>query len=162
MATQKKAVKHPLVDTHGETLLPETHHDDAKAEAGVEAPVPVPLGAVIDVVHASVRFGIGLTAMVIERFQKVAYDAIDRGAKIEKNGRKALSEFEHENVTYMKNYLKGMQAKSPMPNVAKNLEAHVEEALRTFDVPTKDDIRELHQHITAIGEKLDKHEKHGK
>ena len=96
----------------------------------------------------SVQCGMGLAAMAFDQAQTVVIHAIDRGAKIEKGAMKDLKHFEHEQVSYMKDYLK----KVPGMNDAKSvsIEAHVEEALKTFDVPTRDDIRGLEHKIDAL------------
>lgn len=61
---------------------------------------------------------------------------------------KDLKHFEREQVTYMKDYLKKVPGMSEMKSVS--IEAHVEEALKTFDVPTRDDIRGLEHKIDAL------------
>jgi hypothetical protein len=136
MTTHKTATAKHIVDA-------KHHHEPAKG-TGFEAP----FNAIVDVARMSMQCGIGLAAMAFDQAQTVVFHAIDRGAKIEKGALKDLKHFEHEQVSYMKDYLK----KVPGMNDAKavSIEAHVEEALKTFDVPTRDDIRGLEHKIDAL------------
>ena len=115
----------------------------------------IPFSVILDVGRMGVQFGIGLASLGLETAQRLVFEAIDRGAVIEKHGLEALGRFEREQVAYMKDYLKG--AKSTADAVTgSTIEAHVEEALKTHDVPTRDDIRELNDHIAALDEKVDR------
>lgn len=139
MTTHKTtAAKHVVDAKH--------HHEPAKS-AGFEIPM-IPFNVIIDVARMSVQFGIGIAAMAYDQAQTVVFHAIDRGAKIEKGAMKDLKHFEREQVTYMKDYLKKVPGMSEMKSVS--IEAHVEEALKTFDVPTRDDIRGLEHKIDAL------------
>lgn len=147
--TTKKA-KATLVDTEGHKFTPEPE------PAGFELPIPdIPMSVVVDVARMGVQLGIGLVAMAYEKAQHVAFEAIDRGAKIEKESLKSLSKFEHEQVTYMKDYLQRVKGKATT-KASISIEAHVEEALKTHDVPTRDDIRALHDEIAQINTKVSK------
>ena len=142
-----KRAKAKLVDAQGATIEVEP------ANSGFELPVPdVPLAVVVDVARMGVQLGLGLAVLAVENAQRIALEAIDRGAKIEKKGLAAFNEFEQSQVTYMKDYLRKVKAKAP--SGGSSIEAHVEEALKTHDVPTRDDIRELRQQIAALGSKL--------
>ena len=146
MTTKRSKAK--LVDAQGATIEVEP------ANAGFELPVPdVPFAVVVDVARMGVQLGLGLAVLAVETAQRVALDAIDRGAKIEKKGIAAFSEFEQSQVTYMKDYLRKVKSKAA-PSGGASIEAHVEEALKTHDVPTRDDIRELRAQIAALGSKL--------
>ena len=143
-----KRAKAKLVDAQGATIVVEP------VNKGFELPVPdVPLAVVVDVARMGVQFGIGLAVLAVENAQRIALEAIDRGAKIEKKGIAAFSEFEQTQVTYMKDYLRKVRARTA-PSNAPSIEVSVEEALKTHDVPTRDDIRELKQQISALGAKL--------
>jgi polyhydroxyalkanoate synthesis regulator phasin len=144
--TTKKA-KAKLVDAQGATIVAEP------ANNGFEIPVPdVPLAVVVDVARMGVQLGLGLAVLAVENAQRIALEAIDRGAKIEKKGLAAFNEFEQSQVTYMKDYLRKVKAKAP--SGGSSIEAHVEEALKTHDVPTRDDIRELRHQIAALSAKI--------
>lgn len=143
-----KRAKAKLVDAQGATIVAEP------AKSGFELPAPdVPLAVVVDVARLGVQLGLGLAVLAVENAQRLALAAIDRGAKIEKKGLAAFSEFEQSQVTYMKDYLRKVKAKTA-PSGGSSIEAHVEEALKTHDVPTRDDIRELRNQIAALGAKL--------
>lgn len=146
MATQKKTATKTIVTPDGEPVKTET----ASRSFELSLPIP-PVSMVVDVARMGVQLGIGLAAMALEGAQKVAFEAIDRGTKLEKEGIETLKGFEREQVTYMKDYLKRVKGKAAQEV---SIEAHVEEALKTFDVPTRDDIRELNQKLTALDAKL--------
>jgi polyhydroxyalkanoate synthesis regulator phasin len=145
MATKKAK----LVDADGATITSEP----ATGGFGFSL-TDIPVSLVVDLARMGVQLGIGLVAMAADAAQKVALEAIDRGAKIEKAGLKTLGEFEHEQVTYMKDYLR--RVKGTAQPGGGSIEAHVEEALRTHDVPTRDDIRELNEQISALNDKVSK------
>jgi polyhydroxyalkanoate synthesis regulator phasin len=145
MATKKAK----LVDADGAAI---THEHEASG-FGFSLP-DIPASVVVDVARMGLQLGIGLVAMAADAAQKVALEAIDRGAKLEKAGLKSLGEFEHAQVTYMKDYLRSVKGKAPSSGAS--IEAHVEEALRTHDVPTRDDIRELNEQIAVLNEKVSK------
>src|SRR4051794_18133947 len=105
---------------------------------------------ILGLARTGVRLGIGLTAMAIDGAQRIGGEAIRRGATIERSGLDTVSKLERESVEHMKSYVKRSRATSPEASI----EAKVEHALATFDVPTRDDIRELHMHIAAVSEKL--------
>jgi polyhydroxyalkanoate synthesis regulator phasin len=143
-----KKAKATLVDAEGASITVEP-----APKSGFELPIPdVPLSAVVDVARMGVQLGIGLVALAYENAYRITFDAIDRGAKIEKKSLTALGEFEREQVTYMKDYLQRVKSKA-QPS-GSSIEAHVEEALKTHDVPTRDDIRELREQIAALGSKI--------
>lgn len=132
---------------------------------GAEIPVPpqqrgfgfeipdIPLSVVVDVARLGVQFGIGLAALAVDAAKNVALEAIDRGATIEREGLDRLKTIEQQQVAYMKDYLKRAKAKADAPS-GSNIEAHVEEALKTHAVPTRDDLRELADRIAALDAKL--------
>jgi hypothetical protein len=110
------------------------------------------VGTAVGVIRTGFHLGIGLAALAVESAQRVGAEAITRGAALEKNGRDKLVTFERERVAEMKEYLKRDRRKSDESSV----ETKVEQALATFDVPTRDDIRELHQHLASLGEKINR------
>lgn len=133
----------------------EKHEDAAATSWFPEISIPtVPMSVVGDLALMGVHLGIGLAAMAIENAKTIGFEAIDRGAKLEKEGRKAVVEFEREQVATMKDYLNRRKAsvKKTVNNIG--IEAQVEEALKTFDVPTRDDIRELNLQIAALSDKI--------
>jgi polyhydroxyalkanoate synthesis regulator phasin len=140
---------HVLVDADGATITSEP----SPRSGGWFFELPVSLA--IDVARMGVQLGIGLAAMAVYTAQRVASDALDRGAKLEQEGLAVLGALEREQVTYMKDYLRRVRGSGDAPSGAA-VEAHVEEALKTHDVPTRDDIRELHEQIAALDEKVSK------
>lgn len=146
MSTQKKSANRTIVDPAGHPV--EAEHGEPPF--GLDLPIP-PVSVVVDLARMGIQLGIGLAAMALDGAQKVALDAIDRGAKLEKQGLASLKEFESEQVAYMKDYLRRVKGKAAHEV---SIEAHVEEALKTFDVPTRDDIRELNQKLTALDGKI--------
>ena len=147
MATERKAAQ-TIVDAEG---LPVQHEATARP-FDFTLPIP-PISVLVDVARMGIQLGIGLAALAIEGAQKVADEAIDRGAKLEKRGLETVKAFEREQVTSMKEYLGKVRGDA---RNEVSIEAHVEEALRTFDVPTRDDIRELNQKLTALDAKIGK------
>lgn len=139
MTTHKTATAKHIVDA-------KHHHEPAK-DAGFEFPM-APINAIVDIARMSAQCGIGLVAMAYDQAQTMIFHAIDRGAKIEKGALKDLKHFEHEQVSYMKDYLKKVPGMNDTKSVS--IEAHVEEALKTFDVPTRDDIRGLEHKIDVL------------
>jgi len=136
MTTRKTAPTSHIVDVSG--------HEGRLADN-----IPtIPFDVVVDVARMGVQATIGLAALAFDEAQKVLFLAIDRGAKIEKEALKDLKAFESEQVAYMKDYLKKVPGVAPKKPVS--IEAHVEEALKTHDVPTRDDIRELEQKIDEL------------
>jgi polyhydroxyalkanoate synthesis regulator phasin len=99
-----------------------------------------------------VHLGIGLAALAVESARRLGAEAVERGAVLEKSGRESLAAFERDKLAEMKEYLKRDGRRSEDTSV----EAKVEQALATFDVPTRDDIRELHQHLASLGEKINR------
>ena len=146
MSTNRKSAKRTIVDPEGQPV----HVEPEPRSFGFDLPIP-PASVVVDVARMGVQLGIGLAAMALDAAQKVAVEAIDRGAKLEKQGIESLKAIEREQVTYMKEYLSRAKGRA-VHEVS--LEARVEEALRTFDVPTRDDIRELNQKLTALDGKI--------
>ena len=139
MRTHKTATaKHMVDDKH--------HHEPAK-DVSFETPL-APYNAIVNIALMSMQCGVGLVAMAYDQAQTVVFHAIDRGAKIEKVAMKDLKHFEHEQVSYMKDYLKKVPGMNDTKSVS--IEAHVEEALKTFDVPTRDDIRGLEHKIDVL------------
>lgn len=118
-------------------------------ETGWSIPGP---GAVLGVARAGLHLGLGLAAMAIDMAQGIAEEAIRRGAEVEKDGLERATRLEREATEHMKEYLHARKREQERSNVS--IEARVEQALATFDVPTRDDIRELHQHLAAVGEKI--------
>lgn len=109
-------------------------------------------GTTLDVLAATAHLGIGLAAIAFDSVRKLGAEALERGAAIEREGREALVEFERENVARMKDYLRRDRAGAQ----GDGIEARVEQALATFDVPTRDDIRELHAHLASLGDKINR------
>lgn len=140
--------------THKATIHKPVEHEPQ--HSGYEFTIPeIPFDAVVEVMRMGAQLGIGLVAMAWDGAQKIALDAIDRGAKIEKSGMKSFSHFEKVQVTHMKDYLKKVQGGvSNSVQKVENIEAHVEEALKTHDVPTRDDIRDLKHQIAELGKKI--------
>lgn len=147
MSAHKKTAK-TIVDAEGHPVHAEG--GTKPLDFGFEIPPP---SLFVDLARMGVQMGIGLAAMTFEGVQKIALEAIDRGAKIEKTGIESVKTFEREQVTSMKEYLSKVKGKAKQEV---SIEAHVEEALRTHDVPTRDDIRELNHKITALDAKLTK------
>lgn len=120
---------------------------DGHAHGGIEIPT-IPFSVMVDVARMGAQMGVGFAAMAFDQAQKLVWLAIDRGAKIEKQALKDLKHFEHEQVTYMKDYLK------KVPGVTEKkgptVEVQMEKALETFDVPTRDDIRGLEEKIDTL------------
>ena len=137
-ATSPKAVEHEPQPRGFEFAIPE-----------------IPFDTIIEVARLGAQLGLGLVALAYDGAQKLALDAIDRGMKIEKKGMKSFTQFEKVQVTHMKDYLKRMQGGvSNSVSKVENIEAHVEEALKTHDVPTRDDIRELQHQIAELTKKV--------
>ena len=107
---------------------------------------------VVGVAKAGLHLGLGLAVMTVEAGRVFASKAIERGAKVQKDGVDTAVEMERKAVSHMKDYLKRTNGKKEEKN--ETLEARIEQALATFDVPTKDDIRELHLHLAAVSEKI--------
>jgi polyhydroxyalkanoate synthesis regulator phasin len=150
--TTKKA---KLVHAESATVVAE-HHVEHHAKGPDFAVPDIPASVFVDLARMGVQMGIGLAALAYDETHRVLLDAIDRGAKIEKKGLKKLSTFEHEQVTHMKDYLRRVKATAEKSTNGASIEAHVEEALKTHDVPTRDDIRELQHQIHLLSEKVSK------
>jgi polyhydroxyalkanoate synthesis regulator phasin len=127
----------------------ETDGIDYAGRGGIAAKVA---GTALGVVRTGIHLGIGLTALAVESAHRLGAEAVRRGAVIEHDGREKLVAFEREKVAEMKDYLKRGRGKQDDVSV----EAKVEQALATFDVPTRDDIRELHVHIASLGDKINR------
>lgn len=138
MTTRKTATSVHIVDVSGQPHA---------TNLGDSIPT-IPFSVVVDVARMGVQAGIGLVAMAFDQAQKVVFLAIDRGAKIEKEVITDLKAFESEQVASMKDYLKKVPGVGATKSVS--MEAHVEEALKTFDVPTRDDIRGLEHKIDEL------------
>jgi polyhydroxyalkanoate synthesis regulator phasin len=136
-----------IVDADGATITDEPRPGLTIAGGAV--------GLAVDVARMGVRLGVGLAALALAGARRIALEAVDRGAELEKRGLAAISEFEREQVTYMKDYVRRARG-SARPDGGASIETHVEEALRTHDVPTRDDIRELHEQISRLDEKVSK------
>jgi polyhydroxyalkanoate synthesis regulator phasin len=145
MSTYEKRA-HEIVDAEGHPV----HAEPRESGFDFASALP-PVSLVVDVARMGVQLGIGLVALALDAAQKVADEAIDRGAKLEKQGLEAAREFEREQVASMKAYLARAKSRAAS-DVA--IEAHVEEALKTHDVPTRDDIRDLNGRIAALDAKL--------
>ncbi len=115
----------------------------------------IPFSVLVDIGRMGVQFGIGLAAIGFDTAHRLMFEAIDRGSQLEKKGLEALTAFEREQVTSMKEYLQRAKGKAEHVTGAA-IEAHVEEALKTHDVPTRDDIRELNEQLAALDEKVGK------
>jgi polyhydroxyalkanoate synthesis regulator phasin len=140
--------KAKLVDAEGAPVAAEPE------SSGLAIP-EIPLSVFVDVGRLGFQLGIGLMALAYDAAHKVMLDAIDRGAKIEKNGLDALGKIERDQILYMKDYLQRMKGKAEKAS-GSAIEAHVEEALKTHDVPTRDDIRELNELIASVDAKVTK------
>lgn len=129
---------------------------------GYEITIPeIPFDTFVEFARMGLQFGIGLVAMAYDGAEKIALDAIDRGMKIEKKGMKSFNQFEKVQVTHMKDYLKKVQGGvSNSVSKVENIEAHVEEALKTHDVPTRDDIRDLQHQIAELSKKVTARTRH--
>ena len=140
MTTRKTAASAHIVDVSGQP------HETSFIDS-----IPtIPFSVVVDIARVGFQASLGLAAMAFDEAQKVVFLAIDRGAKIEKEAIKDLKAFESEQVAYMKDYLKKVPGVGVNVKKSVSIEAHVEEALKTFDVPTRDDIRGLEHKIDAL------------
>jgi len=127
----------------------ETIDTEIDARRGI---VEIVAGTALDTLRVGVRIGLGLSALALESAQQVGAEALRRGTELETRGRETAVELERRAVDHMKDYLRRNRSESRDDAI----EARVEQALATFDVPTRNDIRELHNHLAAIGEKLNR------
>lgn len=138
-----------LVDADGVDITPEP-------ETGSWFSIPdIPASVFVDLARMGVQMGIGAVALAYENGYRLAFEAIDRGSQIEKDAIDRFSKFEREQVTYMKDYINRVRVKSDRVDGG-SIEVHVEEALKTHDVPTRDDIRELKHQIAELNETVAK------
>jgi polyhydroxyalkanoate synthesis regulator phasin len=110
------------------------------------------LDQVVGLARAGVHLGLGLAAMTVDAAQGLASEAIRRGAEVERTGTERLASAEREAVQHMKDYVRASRDRQGGDEAS--LEARIEQSLATYDVPTKDDIRELHMHLAAVSDKL--------
>jgi hypothetical protein len=126
---------------------------NANTENAAGAGLTVPsIGDIVGVARAAVHLGLGLAAMALDEVQRIGREAVARGATVEREGLARAAELERDTVAHMKGYIRRSR-ESAQPSQGQ-IEAQVEQALATFDVPTREDIRQLHHHLAAIGEKL--------
>jgi hypothetical protein len=109
-----------------------------------------PLALAKEVALGGLHLGIGLAVIALDGARKIGSEALERGAKVEKSGREAILSFEREKVAQMKDYL----TKKRSSRSSASIEAQVEEALKTFDVPTRDDIKELTKQVHSVSLKV--------